>query len=181
MYDTFGFNLDSMMTMIGPCTLAFVACVDRTMESLSAHGRPVAVLCLLHMMIGVSSLSLGDWMGQILPVLGNSSLLDLSLPGSHGDALTKHVIVRNLALTSQPASDCWLLLVDTLTYDLSSIVSDGGVDSSNKWSKYLHSLTELGVAPDEIGKFAIRQSQTQALNVTAQLDGGVRFLDLRIM
>ena len=76
---------------------------------------------------------LSDWMGQLLPVLGASPLLALSLPGTH----------------------------DTLTYDLSTTVSEGGIDEYYKLAEMLHDKTDLvpgqvRLKPD--GCYASRQS-----------------------
>lgn len=79
------------------------------------------------------------------------TLLDLSLPGTH----------------------------DTLTYDLSTIVSDGGVDDMILFAQLLHKYEEK--FPDSIEDFIRQQAQTQDLDVLEQLDNGVRFLDFRIM
>eukprot|EP00658_Telonema_sp_P-2_P071898 TRINITY_DN6110_c0_g2_i2.p1 TRINITY_DN6110_c0_g2~~TRINITY_DN6110_c0_g2_i2.p1 ORF type:complete len:567 (-),score=113.09 TRINITY_DN6110_c0_g2_i2:364-2064(-) len=100
-----------------------------------------------------SDLILSDWMGQTMAVIGNQSVLDLSLPGTH----------------------------DSLTYDLSLVVSDGGIDGEDDLSAIAHDLTELGIAPDLITDWIRQNAQTQVLNVTEQLDNGIRFIDFRIM
>jgi hypothetical protein len=56
---------------------------------------------------------LSNWMGNTMSVLGNLALLDLSLPGTH----------------------------DTMTYDLSDIVSDGGIDDHDELAKILHEFS----------------------------------------
>jgi hypothetical protein len=65
------------------------------------------------------SLPYSDWIGEMFPVLGNLSLLDISLPGTH----------------------------DTLTYDLSEEVSLGADDDSAFISWILHWASKLGVVP----------------------------------
>jgi len=92
-----------------------------------------------------------DWMGQTMGVLGDSALLDLSLPGTH----------------------------DTLTYDLSTTVSEGGIDELYKLAELLHNKTDL--IPDFIEDFIRTGAQTQDLTISQQLDAGVRFLDVRMM
>lgn len=89
-------------------------------------------------------------MGTLLPIIGNLTVLDLSLPGTH----------------------------DTLTYDLSETVSVGGFDDSTIISDILHYASEIGIAP---GAWIRTQAQTQVLNVTQQLDNGIRFIDFRNM
>lgn len=94
---------------------------------------------------------LPDWMGHTLSVIGSSTLLDLSLPGTH----------------------------DTLTYDLSTKVSDGGIDEMYKLAELLHNYT--AVVPDVIEDFIRSGAQTQDLTISQQLDAGIRFLDVRMM
>lgn len=96
---------------------------------------------------------LPDWMGALAPVLGNLTLLDLSLPGTH----------------------------DTLTADLSLVVSDGGIDGMDRLAEALHKLTEATTLGAPINDFIRTNAQTHGLNVTQQLDNGVRFLDFRWM
>jgi hypothetical protein len=64
---------------------------------------------------GEPDVFLSDWMGRAMPVLGSSPLLALSLPGTH----------------------------DTLTYDLSTTVSEGGIDELYKLAELLHNKTDL--------------------------------------
>jgi len=94
---------------------------------------------------------LSNWMGEMSDIIGELCLLDLSLPGTH----------------------------DTLTYHLSTIVSDGGADDFIKLAEVLHEYES--VIPDGIEDFIRQQSQTQVLNITSQLDNGIRFLDIRQM
>jgi hypothetical protein len=91
---------------------------------------------------------LANWMGNMGPVIANQTVLDLSLPGSH----------------------------DTMTYDLSTAMSDGYEGLPSIVTTILHALTPL-VA----GEFIRDQGRTQAMNITEQLEGGVRFIDFRIM
>jgi len=91
---------------------------------------------------------LADWMGDVQPLIGNLTLLDLSLPGTH----------------------------DTLTYDLSSTVADNANDLPSWASFLLHTFHSIdGV----VGDFIKQNAVTQEINVTQQLNAGVRFLDLR--
>ena len=99
--------------------------------------------------VALAPLDLANWMGQLAPILSpTTTLLDLSVPGSH----------------------------DSMTFDLSTTLSDGYEGLGPVISKILHGLTPL-IA----GKFIREQGQTQGLNMTEQLDAGVRFIDLRIM
>lgn len=58
---------------------------------------------------------LATWMGRLAPLLGNSTLLDLTLPGAH----------------------------DAMTYDLSTTLSDGYEGLGPVLSKLLHGLSPL--------------------------------------
>ncbi|MEO5968352.1 MAG: hypothetical protein ABIQ95_00370, partial [Bdellovibrionia bacterium] len=100
--------------------------------------------------VAASDPFLANWMGQFYPLMSHLTLLDLSLPGTH----------------------------DSLSYDLSTIVSEGGYDESETLSKILHFASEIGLTP---GKWIRNQGVTQRLNVTEQLNNGIRFLDFRIM
>ena len=84
-------------------------------------------------------------------VFNTLHLLDLSLPGTH----------------------------DTLSYDLSTRVSDAGTEDMYKLAEVLHTYTKA--IPDSIEDFIRQQATTQDLDITQQLDNGIRFLDLRIM
>ena len=64
---------------------------------------------------GDSDSFLSNWMGELMPVLGDSPVLDLSLPGTH----------------------------DTLTYDLSTTVSEGGIDELYRLAELLHNKTDV--------------------------------------
>ena len=94
---------------------------------------------------------LTNWMGSTQKAIGDLTLLDLSLPGSH----------------------------DTLTDDLSLIVSDGGIDGSTKLAEIMHDYSKL--IPNSCEDYIRQQSQTQDLDITTQLDNGIRFFDLRVM
>lgn len=76
----------------------------------------------------------------------NTTLLDVSLIGTH----------------------------DTLTYDLSTTISDGAEDISQVISSLLH---DFGFG---IGGFIRNQSRTHQMSITEQLNSGVRFLDIRV-
>ena len=65
---------------------------------------------------------------------------------------------------------------DSLTFDLSETIADDANDLSPFWAKFLHDLKDF----DGLGKFIKKQAQTQTLNLTSQLDQGIRFLDFRI-
>ncbi len=97
---------------------------------------------------------LANWMMHLvekLPELAKYSLLDLSLPGTH----------------------------DTLTYDLDLRVSDGGIDDHDALAEILHKYNVA--VPNAAEDYLRQQAQTQRLDITAQLDNGIRFLDLRMM
>jgi len=86
---------------------------------------------------------LSDWMGQMAPVLDPLPLLALSLPGTH----------------------------DTLTYELSTVLSDGEVpDALREYERF-----------DGINDFIRWQAQTHALDISSQLENGIRFFDFRMM
>ena len=77
---------------------------------------------------------LATWMGQLSIALDDRSILDLSLPGTH----------------------------DTLTYDLSTIIADGGIDGYDKLSIFLNKVTNLDDNLDAL-EFARTQAQTQVM------------------
>jgi hypothetical protein len=95
---------------------------------------------------------LANWMGQVAAAFQFSSIFDMSLPGTH----------------------------DTLTYDLSTVISDGGIDGHDELSIFLNTVSNLDDNLDAL-EFARVMAQSQSLDVTAQLDAGIRFLDLRFM
>lgn len=95
--------------------------------------------------------TLTRWMGTAINAIGELTLLDLSLPGTH----------------------------DTLTNDLSLQASDGGADGLIIFAELLHNYSRI--VPDGIEDWIRQQSQTQDLDIKQQLDNGVRFLDLRQM
>eukprot|EP00051_Salpingoeca_urceolata_P020692 m.313741 g.313741 ORF g.313741 m.313741 type:complete len:150 (+) comp19664_c0_seq23:4575-5024(+) len=88
------------------------------------------------------------WMAYLNPLLSDKTILDLSLPGTH----------------------------DTLTFDLSTTVSDGANDLPPDVAWVLHEFHDF--VP---GHFIRDQAKTQGLNITEQLENGIRFLDFRIM
>lgn len=100
-----------------------------------------------------SSTFLENWMGELMTIeaFHEMTLLDLSLPGSH----------------------------DTLSYDLSLTVSDGGIDGSAQLASLLHDHTHI--VPNSIEDYFRKQAATQGLTITEQLLSGIRFFDLRIM
>lgn len=65
---------------------------------------------------------------------------------------------------------------DTETYDLSATPSEGAIDGQPLLSWILHEFASL--TP---GKWIRSEAHTQGLNVTAQLDNGMRYVDFRIM
>ena len=67
---------------------------------------------------------------------------------------------------------------DSLSYDLSLTVSEGGIDDQQKISEWLRRLSII--EPNEIEEFIRLQAATQKLDIIQQLDNGIRFVDLRI-
>ena len=110
---------------------------------------------------------LPNWMGTLINATQGSStemqlsgfanltLSDISLPGTH----------------------------DTLSYDLSLEVSDDGLERFDKLDRFLHAFSggTIQLLPGQLEDFLRDQSKTQRLNITEQLNGGIRFLDVRIM
>jgi hypothetical protein len=90
-------------------------------------------------------------MGNMRDSIGHLTLLDLSLPGTH----------------------------DTLTYDLSLRVSDGGIDGSDVLAELLHNYT--AIIPNGIEDYIRQQAQTHDLDIVSQLNNGMRFIDFRQM
>jgi hypothetical protein len=58
-------------------------------------------------------------MGALAPIIADQTILGLALPGTH----------------------------DTLTYDLSLVVSDGGIDGEEGIAEILHLISELNATP----------------------------------
>jgi hypothetical protein len=99
------------------------------------------------------SLQLSTWMDTFMPVIGNLSLLDLTLPGTH----------------------------DTLTYDLSQRISNAGIGAGMEEVVSLILHYQSWIEQTALGEFIRTQAQTQRLNITQQLNAGVRFIDFRVM
>ena len=57
-------------------------------------------------------------------------------------------------------------------------ISDGGIDGSLTLAEIMHDYSKL--VPDGIEDYIRQQAQTQGLDITQQLDGGVRFVDFRM-
>lgn len=110
--------------------LSLKSCVDCTESALRCFWRPDQAECSLRINsesdllvfddtcpvdYGAPSSFPANWMGETLSVLGSSSLLDLSLPGTH----------------------------DTLTHDLSTTVSEGGIDEYYNLAELLHNKTDV--------------------------------------
>eukprot|EP00672_Neobodo_designis_P021524 CAMPEP_0174851594 /NCGR_PEP_ID=MMETSP1114-20130205/23273_1 /TAXON_ID=312471 /ORGANISM="Neobodo designis, Strain CCAP 1951/1" /LENGTH=473 /DNA_ID=CAMNT_0016086139 /DNA_START=102 /DNA_END=1523 /DNA_ORIENTATION=- len=91
---------------------------------------------------------IGDWMGYGAEAFANHTLLDLVLPGTH----------------------------DTLTFDLSTSISDNANDLPPPIAALLHDLHDFA----GLAAAVRRQATTQHGNLTQQLDAGMRFIDLRI-
>jgi hypothetical protein len=100
----------------------------------------------------VDPIFLENWMGSLLPVIGNKTVLDISLPGTH----------------------------DSMTYDLSYIVSDGANDLPPSLAWVLHTFGPI-IGVKQVGEFIKDQAQTQGLSMKQQLEAGMRFIDFRIM
>ena len=110
---------------------------------------------------------LPNWMGTLFNAThGNSTemafsgfanltISDITLPGTH----------------------------DTLSYDLSLEISDDGLERFDKLDRLLHAFSggTIQLLPGELEHFLRDQSKTQRLDITEQLNGGIRFLDIRIM
>lgn len=92
---------------------------------------------------------LENWMQNLMPVLKTSKLSDLCLPGTH----------------------------DTMTYDLSTTVSDDANDLPPQVSWWLHELKDFA----GMAAFVRQLSKTQGLNITEQLNAGIRFIDFRVV
>lgn len=98
-----------------------------------------------------TELYLSNWIGELLPIVGHLTVMDISLPGTH----------------------------NTFTYDLSLTVSDGGIDGAPMLAQILHDYSNE--IPDGIEDYVRQQGQIQDLEVTQQLNNGIRFIDARMM
>jgi hypothetical protein len=95
------------------------------------------------------SAALSSWMTCLLPIIGNLTVLDLQLPGTH----------------------------DTLSFDLSNRIADNANDIDPALASFLHDLIRPPVA--FVGDFIKTMAVTQRQSIPQQLDAGMRFLDLR--
>jgi hypothetical protein len=95
---------------------------------------------------------LSNWMGELAPVLRPLSMLDITLPGTH----------------------------DSMTYDLSTRVSDGANDLPPAIAWVLHEFGPI-VGAVGAGGFIRDQAHTQGLSMRGQLEAGARFIDFRVM
>lgn len=93
----------------------------------------VAILLLL--VNCYASFQYSDWIGTLEPTIGNLTVLDISLPGTH----------------------------DSLTYDLSEEVSLGADDDSETISWILHWASKIGIFQEYIGKWIRKQAKTQGI------------------
>jgi len=143
-------------------------CVDMKLD---AGGRYISEMaeCRAHSEVPDDANILPSWMGTLINMtqsnnsdasgphrsgFSNLTLSDISLPGTH----------------------------DTLSYDLSLEISDDGLERFDKVDRLLHAFSggTIQLLPGELEGFLRDQSKTQRLNITEQLNGGVRFLDIRI-
>ena len=143
-------------------------CVDMKLD---AGGRYISEMaeCRAHSEVPDDANILPSWMGTLINMtqsnnsdasgphrsgFSNLTLSDISLPGTH----------------------------DTLSYDLSLEISDDGLERFDKVDRLLHAFSggTIQLLPGELEGFLRDQSKTQRLNITEQLNGGVRFLDIRM-
>ena len=108
----------------------------------------IVLLTLFSKVTSTKPPRLNSWMGDTENIIGNLTLLDISLPGTH----------------------------DTLTYDLSSTVANNANSLPSWVSSLLH---EFHYLDQFVGKFIRKFAITQELNITQQLNSGIRFLDIR--
>ena len=113
---------------------------------------------------------LPSWMGTLL---NSTQSNNSNAPGPHRSGFA------NLTLSdiSLPGTH------DTLSYDLSLEISDDGLERFDQLNRLLHAFSggTIQLLPGELEDFLRDQSKTQRLNITEQLNGGVRFLDIRII
>jgi hypothetical protein len=93
--------------------------------------------------------ALSSWMTCLFPLIGNLTVLDLQLPGTH----------------------------DTLTFHLSDRIADNANDISPVLAAFLHDIIRPPIA--FMGAFIKSMAVTQRLDLPQQLDAGIRFFDLR--
>jgi hypothetical protein len=90
-------------------------------------------------------------MGWLAPILGLATIADLTLPGSH----------------------------DTFTDDISSRFATNGLHDAMKFVP-VGSIRETLQKIDGLGDVIAPLGQAQGIDVVAQLNGGIRFLDVRV-
>lgn len=94
----------------------------------------IFLLCLFPSVF-VGDIFLENWMGVISPLYNEQTLYDIRLPATH----------------------------DSLSYDLSNIISNGSLDNQPGISDFLHYLSKHNITPNE---WIREQSTTQSLNIT---------------
>jgi hypothetical protein len=100
---------------------------------------------------------LAGWLGELKPILGDATVLDLSWPGTH----------------------------DTGTYDLSDIVSkhpfatsDISDTGTEWWDEFATGV--VGYATNVMPEAVRLMGQAQGIDIIDQMNGGIRFIDFRI-
>ena len=91
-----------------------------------------------------------------------------------------HSMCRTFSTSTRIVDWSWPGTHDSLSYDLSLIVSDDGIDQM-EWLADLFHNSKISFEHGELQDFIRVQAKTQQLTITQQLDNGIRFLDLRMM
>ena len=96
---------------------------------------------------------LSDWMGDLLPLLGNATLFDLSLVGTH----------------------------DTASQRMTTTISDNCAGLSQAESAAAHDVTQTKAWVDTAGRAVQGWSIVQSMSLVDQLNAGVRYIDFRMV
>ncbi len=113
------------------------------------------------------SSSTADWMGNMAGTIGNTPLNNLVIPGTH-DSGTYGITAQSAPSPDDQSPTC------------ASIQSDVDANvSSSSTAKVLDNLIGKYCGPI-IGSISAEWAKAQDVNLTGQLDGGARYLDIRV-
>eukprot|EP00966_Prymnesium_polylepis_P244698 5659952-Prymnesium_polylepis.2 len=96
---------------------------------------------------------LSDWMGDLLPIIGNSTLFDLSVVSTH----------------------------NTGSQRMTTTISDNSEQVTAEEASILHDITVTKLGAATVGRFTQLWAKVQGQDFIDQLDAGVRSIDFRMI
>ena len=96
---------------------------------------------------------LSDWMGDLLPIIGNSTLFDLSVVRTH----------------------------NTGSQRMTTTISDNSEQITAEEASIIHDITVTKLGAATVGRFTQLWAIVQGQDFIDQLDAGVRFIDFRMI